>query len=118
MNTLELFRNEGLTVNSTVEDVRKVFRKISLTYHPDRNQGQNVQVYQEIVSQYEDLLDSRASLYRPEKAFVKPARPTNVYWFSTRATQKPANDMDLVNVVISFSIAATFAFIFITMLRF
>lgn len=51
----------GIQENATEEEIKKAYRKLSLQYHPDRNQGnpECVQQFQKIGEAYETLSDKQ-----------------------------------------------------------
>ncbi|CAE7221428.1 DNAJB8 [Symbiodinium pilosum] len=60
------FRELGLDVSASHEQVRKAYRKLALQYHPDKNPGlqqeQAVKKFQVITSSYETVLDHMKKL--------------------------------------------------------
>jgi DnaJ-class molecular chaperone len=64
----------GVQENANTEEIKKAYRKLSLIYHPDRNQGdvEKTKMFQKINEAYETLSDS-------EKKNVYDMRNTNPF---------------------------------------
>lgn len=68
----DLYSILGVDVSSTQDDIKKAYRKLSLQYHPDRNNGDAVSTarFQEIAAAYEILGDSeKRSDYNIKKEY-------------------------------------------------
>jgi hypothetical protein len=56
----------GLNHNASVEEVRKSFRNLALTYHPDRNKAPNsAEKFIEIVEAFEALSNEKRGYFQP-----------------------------------------------------
>ena len=55
----DLYKVLDVEKTSTAEEIKKAYRKLSLKYHPDRNQGnaESTKKFQEISAAYEVLGD-------------------------------------------------------------
>jgi len=54
-----LYEVLGVDEDATVKEIKKAYRKLSIKYHPDRNQGdeESAKKFQEISEAYEILND-------------------------------------------------------------
>ncbi len=100
----------GIDYNASDEDIKKAYRKLSMKYHPDKNEGDDffVERFREVQEAYEVLIDAeRRKMYNasfesalktqrstlpPEiqsfsvdKIRVKKGEPITVYWKTTNA---------------------------------
>lgn len=100
----------GIDYNASDEDIKKAYRKLSMKYHPDKNEGDDffVERFREVQEAYEVLIDAeRRKMYNasfesalktqrstlpPEIQFfsvdkirVKKGEPITVYWKTTNA---------------------------------
>ncbi|MFB9121603.1 J domain-containing protein [Bergeyella porcorum] len=100
----------GIDYNASDEDIKKAYRKLSMKYHPDKNEGDDffVERFREVQEAYEVLIDAeRRKMYNasfenalktqrstlpPEiqsfsvdKIRVKKGEPITIYWKTTNA---------------------------------
>jgi DnaJ-class molecular chaperone len=57
MNSQEYYETLGVTHQSTQDEIRKAYRRLSLIHHPDKNGGNNDDTFQKINEAYETLGD-------------------------------------------------------------
>lgn len=57
MSNINYYDTLGIQENSSDNEIKKAFRKLSMEYHPDRPNGGNAQKYKEINSAYNILSD-------------------------------------------------------------
>lgn len=57
MNSQEYYETLGVTHQSTQDEIRKAYRRLSLIHHPDKNGGNNDNIFQKINEAYETLGD-------------------------------------------------------------
>ena len=57
MNSQEYYETLGVTHQSTQDEIRKAYRRLSLIHHPDKNGGNNDNIFQKINEAYETLSD-------------------------------------------------------------
>lgn len=55
---MEHFEKYDITNQSTPEEIKKVFNKLTLIYHPDRKSG-DIKIFTEIKEVYEDLIEQK-----------------------------------------------------------
>ena len=56
--TEDLYKILGITKNSTLSEVKKAFKSLSIKYHPDKNNDEDIKdIYTKIVNAYEVLSD-------------------------------------------------------------
>ena len=57
MNSQEYYETLGVTHQSTQDEIRKAYRRLSLVHHPDRNGGTDDSEFQKLNEAYETLSD-------------------------------------------------------------
>lgn len=65
----------GVGRNATEEEIKKAYRKLAMTYHPDRNPGDKEaeQKFKEVQTAYDTLFDlNRRARYNAQKPEPKP----------------------------------------------
>ena len=75
---------------TTLEELKKQYRKLALQYHPDRPQG-NSDIFKAIVSEYEQLHKLVKDTHKTKdgKTYTKPVN------------EKPSDFIDLINKLIN-----------------
>ena len=58
----------GLSKDSSVEDIKKTYRKLALQYHPDRNKEPGAE------EKFKEISEAYAVLSDAEKGSVRPLR--------------------------------------------
>ena len=58
MANKDYYQIQGLSKNSTPEEIKKAYRKLALEYHPDRNKTKEAEEkFKEVTKAYEILSD-------------------------------------------------------------
>lgn len=85
-----------ISVNASIDEVKKAFRKLARTYHPDKNQSQGSEdKFKEIAEAYETLSDPEKRLFYDKYQRPRTRPQTNTHWRQQRWVKDPPVEHNL-----------------------